>query len=332
MQQEIARIIGMGSYLPSKVLSNADLEKMVDTTDEWIIQRTGVRERRIAAENESSSDMGVIAAQRALAHAKVDPDKVDMIVVATMSPDHLSPTNACIIQRYIGAENASAVDIQAACTGFIYGLSMAKAYIESGLARCILLVATEKMSTVVDYTDRNTCILFGDGASAAVISNSGDGLLIETVCLGSDGNQSELIVVPAGGSRLPASAETVAQRLHYVRLEGREVFKHAVRRMALAAGECLAKKGLTPDQITWLIPHQANERIMNATAESVGVPLEKMVKTVDKYGNTSASGVAIALDEHIRAHPLKNKDHLLLVAFGAGLTWGAALLTQQRGQ
>jgi 3-oxoacyl-(acyl-carrier-protein) synthase III len=331
MKKELARIIGIGSYLPKKVLSNADLEKMVETTDEWIVQRTGVKERRIAAVDESSSDMGAEAAKKALSDAGIAATDVDMIVVATMTPDHLAPTNASIIQRHLGAENASAMDVQAACTGFIYGLSIAKAYVESGLAKCILLVATEKMSTVVDYTDRNTCILFGDGAAAAVITGSGDGLVIDTICLGSDGNQADLIVVPAGGSRLPTSAETVAGRLHYVRLEGREVFKHAVRRMATAAQECLRRAQLDASQIKWLLPHQANERIMNATAESVGVPLDKMIKTVDKYGNTSASGVAIALDELIREKPLNDNEHLLLVAFGAGLTWGAALLTQKRG-
>ncbi len=331
MKKECARIIGMGSYLPKKVLSNADLEKIVETSDEWIVQRTGVKERRIAAADEASSDMGAEAAKRALAEAKVAATDVDMIIVATMTPDHLSPTNSSLIQRTLGASNAAAMDVQAACTGFIYGLSIAKAYVESGLAKCILLVATEKMSSVVDYTDRNTCVLFGDGASAAVITGTGKGLLIDYVSLGSDGNQAHLITVPAGGSRLPSSAETVEQRLHYVRLEGREVFKHAVRRMATAAQECLSHTQLEATQIQWLVPHQANERIMSATAESVGVPLEKMVVTVDKYGNTSASGIAIALDEHLKTGVVQTGDHLLLVAFGAGLTWGAALLTQTQG-
>lgn len=324
-----ACIIGQGSYLPERVLSNRDLESIVETSDEWIVTRTGIRERRLAGNNEFPSDMGAAAAKNALDDAGVRPDAVDLILVATMTPDYLSPSTAALIQAKIGASNAAAVDIQAACTGFLFGLSMAKAYIESGLYKCILLIASEKMSAFVDYTDRNTCVVFGDGATAAVIAPSTRGLSIETVSLGSDGDLAELIKIPAGGSRMPASQETINNRSHYFKMVGNEVFKHAVRRMSSAAKECLSRMNLTDQDISWLVPHQANIRIIDAIAKNFQIPDDKVYKTIDKYGNTSAASIGIALNELVCSQTIQSGEHLLLVAFGGGLTWGAALLTKK---
>lgn len=323
-----ARIVGLGSYLPERILTNQDLEKMVATSDEWIVSRTGMKERRIAGPAEFTSDLGKKAAEKALLQSGIDPKEIDLVIVATMTPDYISPSTAAIIQSEIGAVNAAAVDIQSACTGYLYGLSMAKAYVESKLYRYILVIASEKMSSVVDYTDRNTCVLFGDGASAAVVSGKGAGLIIDTVCLGADGTLADLLIVPAGGSRNPATAATVEQRMHFLKMEGTEVFKHAVRRMSASASECLEKAGLQKEQVGWLIPHQANVRIMDAIAKTFDIPLKKVYKTVHKYGNTSASSIAIALDELVQEESVQIGEHLLLVAFGAGLTWGAAILTK----
>jgi len=323
-----ARIIGLGSYLPKRVLSNSELEQMVETSDEWILSRTGIRERRLAAPDEAPSDMGVEAATRALQDADIGCEEIDLILVATMTPDYICPGTAALIQHRIGATRAAAFDIQAACTGFLCALSMAKAYIEAGFYKTILVVATEKMSAFIDYKDRNTCVLFGDGAGAAVVGNEWEGLAIDSICLGADGSLAELIIVPGGGARHPATAETVAQNMHTLKLMGKEVFKHAVRRMNGAVKECLAKAGLSEQQIGWLIPHQANDRIMEALSKSFEIPDERVYKTVHKYGNTSASSVVIALDELVREKKLHGGEHLLLVAFGGGLTWGAALLTK----
>jgi len=328
MSKITAAITGVHAWLPETILSNADLEKMINTTDEWILQRTGIKERRVAGEDEAVSDMGIKAAKNALLCAEVNPAQVDFLIVCTMTPDHFCPSTGAIIQAAIGADNAAAVDIQAACTGFLYGLSMAKAYVESGMYRNVLVVATEKMSSVTDYTDRSTCILFGDGAAAAVVSGEGAGLSLDHLTLGSDGSQAGLIVVPAGGSRMPSSQRTVDERLQYVRLEGKEVFKHAVRRMAGAARYCLAAAGISDEEIKWLVPHQANLRIIEALARALSFPDEKIYKTVHKYGNTSASSVAIALDELWQEKVLAQGDRVLLVAFGGGLTWGGILMTK----
>lgn len=323
-----ARIIGIGSYLPKKVLSNADLEKMIDTTDEWISSRTGMKERRIAAHDEASSDMAIAASKIAIEKAGISPHDIDMVLVATATPDFLMASTASLVQSGIGATRAAAVDLQAACTGYLYGLSMAKAYVESKMYKIVLLVASDKMSAYMDYQDRTTCVLFGDGASAAVISSRGEGLSIDSICLGSDGELSELIIIPAGGSRFPACPETIADRKHYFKMAGKEVFKHAVRRMAQAARDCLEQVGLKEEQISWFVPHQANERIIDALAKQFQIPLERVGKTVHKYGNTSASSLAITLDELQSEHTFQTGEHLLVVAFGGGLTWGAAVLTQ----
>ncbi len=323
-----ARIIGTGSYLPERVLSNVDLEKMVDTSDDWILTRTGMKERRLAHENEHTSFMGSEAAKKAMEDAGVAAADIDMILVATLSPDYAFPSTAAIIQADLKAEKAAALDFQAACTGYVYGLSLARAYVESGLCKNVLLIASEKLSSIVDYEDRTTCVLFGDGAGASVISDEGEGLAIKHVCLGADGNQAELLIMPAGGSRHPASKDTVERRLHYLKMDGKEVFKHAVRRMEAAANQCLEEVGIKKDDISWLVPHQANIRIINALAKRFEMPDDRVFKTIHKYGNTSASSVIIALDELRKEQPIKSEEHLLLVAFGAGLTWGASVLTQ----
>lgn len=322
-----ARIISTGSYLPKKILSNSDLEKMVDTSDEWIVARTGMKERRLAAEDESTSEMGFQAAKKALEKADLDVEKIELILFATLTPDYPFPSTACLIQSRLGAFNAAAVDLQAACTGYIYALSQAKAYIESGMYRSILIVASEKLSSIVNYQDRTTCVLFGDGAAACIVAAEGKGLFISDVCLGADGRLAELLIIPAGGSKKPTSMETVQANQHYLQMDGKELFKHAVRRMEMAAKNCLEKTSLKKEQIKWLVPHQANMRIVEAIAKRFDTPMERVFLTLHKYGNTSASSVGIALDELLQEKGLEEGDNLLLVAFGAGLTWGATILT-----
>lgn len=322
-----ARIVGTGSYLPSKVLTNKDLERLVETSDEWIMTRTGIKERRIAYQDEHASTMGASAALKALKDAGLTSDSIDLIVVATMSPDYWCPSTATLIQNKIKASKAAAMDVQAACSGYLYGLSVAKAYVESGMYQNVLVIASEKMSAIVDYTDRNTCVLFGDGASAAIVSSQGNGFFIDTICLGADGGMADLLMVPAGGSRHPASEETVLKKGHYIKMAGKEIFKHAVRRMGNAAKECLKKAGVEEENVRWLIPHQANLRIMEALADHMNIPFEKVYRTIHKYGNTSAASVAIAFDEVVADKKIDHGEHTLLVTFGGGLTWGAALLT-----
>lgn len=327
-----ARIIGTGSYLPERVLSNQDLEKMVETSDEWIVTRTGIKERRIARPDEGTSDMGYEAALKALDMANVKPEEIDLILVATITPDYPFPSTACLLQARLKATSAAALDIQAACTGYLYALSQAKAYIDSGLYKTVLIVAAEKLSSVVNYKDRNTCIIFGDGAAACVVRAEGRGLNIRDVCLGADGALAELVIIPAGGSRQPATAETVCADLHYLQMEGKEVFKHAVRRMESASKQCLDRAGLAESEISWLVPHQANIRIIEAIAKRFGVPMERVYVTIHKYGNTSASAVGIALDELLRGQKMQQNENILLFAFGAGLTWGASVLTWNGGE
>ena len=328
MPVDKARIIAMGSYLPERVLNNFDLEKIVDTSDEWITSRTGIQERHIAAPGEYASCMGAKAATRALQAANMSPDQVDLIIVATMTPDYLAPSTAALIQASIGATKAVAFDTQAACAGFIYGLSIAKAFIESHQYKNVLLIATEKMSAIVDYQDRNTCVLFGDGAAAVLITNHGTGLVINNVCLGTDGCVADLLLAPGGAIRTPPTEESVTKRSHFLKMSGSELFKHAVRRMEQAATECLSHASLQQSDIAWLIPHQANARIIDALSKKFEIPSERVYRTLHKYGNTSASSVAIALHELTETEKIAKDEHLLLVAFGAGLTWGATVLTQ----
>jgi len=323
-----AKIIGLGSYLPKEVLSNEDLEKMVETSDEWIVTRTGMKERRLAARDEFTSDMGYRAAQRAIEEAEVGTEEIDLILFATLTPDYVFPSTACLVQKRLGLVNAAAMDIQAACTGYLYILSVAKAYIESGAYKKILCVAAEKLSSIVNYKDRNTCVLFGDGASACVVGEGEPGYAIENVFLGADGGEAELLILPAGGSRRPASLETVRQGLHFLHMEGKEVFKHAVRRMEDAVKRCLAAVKLSKEEIHWMVPHQANIRIIESLAKRFDVQRERVYLTLHKYGNTSASSVGIALDELSKEGRVKEGEHIILFAFGAGLTWGAAALTK----
>lgn len=327
-----ARIIGTGSYLPEKVLSNADLEKMVDTSDEWIVTRTGMKERRIAKEDEFSSDMGAKAAKKAMDKAGVSPDQIDMILVATLTPDYIFPSTACLIQKQIGAKNAAAMDIQAACSGYIYSLSIAKALVESQGYKNILFIATEKLSSIVDYEDRSTCVLFGDGAAACVVSIQGQGLEIGNISLGADGEQSDLLIMQGGGCRNPCSSKTLENKMHYINMMGKETFKHAVRRMESSLKTCLEKSGLKESDIGWLVPHQANDRIIDAIAKRFKhLSKDRIYKTVQKYGNTSASSIGIALSELLEEKEIACGDNILLTAFGAGFTWGSCVLTKTKG-
>lgn len=336
MQEKQAKILGLGSYLPERVLTNQDLEKMVDTSDEWIVSRTGMKERRLAGPGEFTSDMGLKAAQRALEEANLPPEEIDFILVATLSPDYVFPSTACLLQKELKAAKAGALDIQAACSGFLYALSMAKGWIEAGIYKNILIVASEKLSSLTDYQDRSTCILFGDGAGACVVGTEREGakrsIAVRSVRLGADGEQAELLLMPAGGCRQPASRESVEGRLHFIKMSGNEVFKHAVRRMEAACKECLDALNLKEEEISWVIPHQANLRIIDAIARRFKhLSSDRVFKTIEKYGNTSASSVVIALDELCKTCPLKTGEKILLTAFGSGLTWGAAVLELRDG-
>jgi len=322
-----ARITGIGKYVPKKVLSNKDLEDIVETSDEWIFTRTGMRERRIAEPHETTSYMGAEASRVALGKAGIEAHQLDLIICATCTPDTLLANTACLIQRELEAAGSGAVDIQAACSGLMYGLSMAKAFVEAGTYKKILVVAPEKISSITNYKDRTTCVLFGDGAAACVVQDEGSGFYIDDIELGADGNQADLLTIPAGGCKLPASMETVSEDMHYIQMEGREVFKHAVRRMESAAKLCIEKAGLSEGDITWLVPHQANIRIIESMAKRFQVPMERVFITIQKYGNTSASSVGIALSELTETEPLSPGEHILLLVFGAGFTWAAGILT-----
>jgi len=318
-------ILGLGYYVPQKVLTNADLEKTVDTSDEWIRTRTGIAQRRIAAEGENTSDLSVKAAQAALADAKLQAADLDLIVVATMTPDMPCPSTACIVQAKLDAPQAAALDVAAACSGFVYGLVMGQQFVVSGTYRRVLVVGAEVLSRVVDWTDRSTCVLFGDGAGAAVIGPTARGQILSTY-LGSDGRQADLLKVPAGGVAQPASAESVKARAHFLKMNGTEVFKHAVRQMAEAALRAIERAGVKPEQIACVVPHQANIRIIQAVVERAGIPLEKVFLNVERYGNMSAASTIVALCEAVREGKIKQGDYALLVAFGAGLTWGACVI------
>lgn len=322
-----ARIIGLGSYLPQRILSNADLEKMVDTSDEWITSRTGMKERRLAAKNECTSDMGYEAAKKAMEAAKISSKSIDLILFVSITPDYVFPGTACLIQEKLKATRAAAIDIQAACTGYLHTLSIAKAYIESGIYKQVLMISADKLSSIVDYSDRNTCVLFGDGASACVISCEGKGYAINKITLGADGEQAQLLMLPAGGAKKPATEETIKAREHYLQMSGKEVYKHAVRRMEASVKTCLEEVGLEEEEISWLVPHQANIRIIESIAKRFKIPKERVFLTIHKYGNTSASSVGIALEELLKENNVQPKEHIMLTAFGAGLTYGAALLT-----
>ncbi len=319
-------ITGIGSYAPERVLTNKELEKMVDTTDEWIMTRTGIRERHIARDDQATSDLAAEAARRALADAGVKAEDVGMISVSTITPDMGFPNTGCLVQDLIGAKKAFCFDLEAACSGFIYGLETAKNFIASGAVETALVIGAEKMSAFVDWKDRSTCVLFGDAAGAAVLQAKGAPHGVMSSVFGSDGSLGELLMLPAGGSRKPASEQTVKDRLHYLKMAGREVFKHAVTNMVKSAKEAIHRCGLTPHDIDWIIPHQANRRIIDAIADRLGEPAEKLVINLDRYGNTSAATIAVALDELWRSGKLKKGHKILMVAFGGGFTWGATVV------
>ena len=318
-------IIGTGSYVPEKVLTNKDLEHIVDTSDEWIFARTGMRERHIAAENQASSDLGAEAAKKALEDAGISAEELDLVIVATLSPDMFFPSTACFVQEKIGAKNAFCFDIGAACSGFLYAMDNARAQIACGAVKTALVIGTEKMSTFLDWEDRSTCILFGDGAGAAILQAGGEGRGVMQSVMGSDGSLAHLLSTPGGGSRNPISHEMIDQKQHFLKMEGRDVFKHAVTRMTEAVVQALEKNEVSADEIKCFIPHQANVRIINAIAKRLNVA-DRMYTNVEKYANTSSAALAIALDEAVKDGTIKNGDLVALTVFGGGFTWGANVL------
>jgi len=318
-------ILGLGCYLPEKVLTNKEIEKIVDTTDDWITTRTGIKERRIARGDETTSDMATEAAKRALADAKLKPEDIDLIIVATITPDMFFPATACLVQQKIGARQVPAFDISVACSGFIYGIAIANQFIKSGTYKHALVVAAEKLSSITDWQDRSTCVLFGDGAGAAVLGPVDKGGIL-SVYLGANGSQGELIKLPAGGSKIPASHKSVDERLHFIKMSGTELFKHAVKIMADAAREVTSPLGLTAADISLVIPHQANMRILSAVAKRMGLTEDKIYFNIAKYGNMSAASSAVALVEAVQEGRIKKGDKILLDAFGGGLTWGAMVI------
>ena len=321
-----AQIVGIGAYAPKRILTNQDLEKMVDTSDEWIVQRTGIRERRIAAENEATSDLALRAAQQAMERAGVEPREIDFIVVGTTTGDMAFPTTANLVQHRLGCRNAGSVDLYAACAGSVYSLSVGAQYVQTGKYRTVLCVGAECLSRITDYTDRGTCILLADAAGAAVLrAVEGESGIIDTD-LYSDGRYWELLYQPGGGSRNPATHETVEQRMHYAKMKGNEVFKVAVRMFGEAAERILTRNGFTAEDLDLFIPHQANLRIIEAAVKRLKVPMEKVVINVDRYGNTGAASVYVAMEEAWSAKRLNTGDLVLLAAFGGGFTWGAALV------
>ena len=321
-----AQILGAGYALPNRVLSNAELEQMVDTSDEWIVTRTGIRERRICDEDKAASDLGYEAAKMALARAGVSPLEIDLIIVATVTPDMLFPSTACLIQDMLGATNAAAFDLSAGCTGFVYALALADRYLMSPSCRNVLIIGVEILSRITDYTDRNTCVLFGDGAGAMVLGKGQGSCGILSTCLGADGGGRDLLYMPAGGSRLPASIKTVANREHFIKMAGNEVFKFATRVVPEYASKVLKDAGLTIEDVDHVVLHQANIRILQTAAKRLRVPWEKMVVNIDRYGNMSSATVPVAVAEAVEQDRIKDGDLILMVAFGAGLTMGAALV------
>jgi 3-oxoacyl-[acyl-carrier-protein] synthase-3 len=319
-------IVGTGSAAPARVLTNFDLEKMVHTTDEWIVSRTGIRERRIAGPDEATSDLALAAARPALAMAGLAPADVELIVVATATPDQVFPSTACVVQAGLGAGRAAAFDLSAACSGYLYALKAVDALLVSGAYRNALVIGAETLSKVLDFTDRNTCVIFGDGAGASVlVPREGDRGVLSTH-IHADGENGALIQLPGGGSRIPASPESLARREHFIKMRGSETFKIAVRRMEEAVLEVLETSRVRSGDIDVIVPHQANLRIIQALVSRLGLPMEKVVLTLEKYGNTSAACIPVALDLALRQERLAPGRLVLLVAFGGGLTWGAALV------
>jgi 3-oxoacyl-[acyl-carrier-protein] synthase-3 len=321
-----AYIAGSGSCTPQRRLTNADLEKLVDTNDEWIVQRTGIRERRVVSDGESTVTLALQAAQRALENAKITADDLDLIIVATLTPELITPSTACLLQEKLGIKrHIGAFDMGAACSGFVYSLATAAQFIQTGAFKNILVVGAETLTRIVDYTDRGTCILFGDGAGAVVLSATEDiHRGIQAFELGADGMDGEMLYVPAGGSRLPASAETIANRQHYLKMNGREIYKFAVHQMTNSLKKAMEACNLTAADVKLVVPHQVNQRIIDSATEKMGFPKDKVFVNIDRYGNTSAASVPLALDEALRGGACGKGDWIIMVAFGAGLTWASA--------
>ncbi|MGL5642754.1 MAG: beta-ketoacyl-ACP synthase III [Paraclostridium sp.] len=320
-----AGIVGVGSYLPEKIISNFDFEKIMDTSDEWIRTRTGISERRIVDENEATSDLATKAAIKAINDANLTPQDIDLIIVATITPDMVFPSTACLVQSNIKATKAVCFDLEAACSGFIYGITIAKQFIETNTYKHVLVIGSEAMSRILDYEDRSTSILFGDGAGAVVMGPVDEGGVLSTN-LGSDGNGKDYLNIPAGGSKQPASEDTVKNRLHYVKMAGNDVFKFAVRIMQDASVKCIESANLDIQDIDYLIPHQANIRIIEASAKRLKLSMDKVHVNLDRYGNMSAASIPVALDEAYREGKIKKGDNVVLVGFGGGLTWGASVI------
>ena len=325
-EEEKVSITGIGSYLPRKILTNYDLEKMIDTTNDWIIQRTGIKERRIIENGVTTSDLATKASLKAMKDAKVSPKDLDMIITSTITPDHFFPSTSCYIQQKIGATRASAFDILAACAGFIYAISIGQSFVSSGAAKTVLVVGAECLSKITDYKDRTTCVLFGDGAGAVILQKSGKKHQILYTNLAADGSQADVLIMPGGGARNPASLESVQKRMHYIQFKGKEVFKLAINNITKLIIETAKKNNLKPKDIDLIIPHQSNLRIIEATMQKLGLPMEKAFVNIDKYGNTSSASIPIAIDEARKAGRLRKGNIVMLVAFGGGLTWGSSLI------
>lgn len=326
MKKRAVGIWGTGSYLPGRIVANAELEQTMDTSDEWITSRTGIRARRVAAPEEATSDLAAIAGRQALDAAGITAAELDLIIVATVSPDMAFPSTACLVQDKLGAGRAAAFDISVACSGFVYGLEIARQFIQSGLYKKVLVIGAETLSRFIRWDDRKTGMLFGDGAGAAVVGEMTDGYGLLGIDIGADGSGAELLKIPAGGSRRPATKETVERREHIIQMDGSEVFKFAVRVMGESAVRALAMAGMQPEQLDVLVPHQANIRIINSAVKRLGLAAEKVVVNVDRYGNTSAASVPIALDEAVRDGRIKAGMIVGLCGFGAGLSWGSAII------
>ncbi|CAH2212870.1 beta-ketoacyl-acyl carrier protein synthase III 1 [Tepidibacter aestuarii] len=321
-----AGILATGSYVPEKIMTNSDLEKIVDTTDEWISSRTGIKKRRIVEDDMATSDIATLAAKKAMESSGITAEEIDLIIVATVTPDMSFPSTACIVQKNIGAINASAFDLEAGCSGFVYALSVGKNFIETGMYKKVLVIGAEALSKILDWTDRNTCVLFGDGAGAAILGEVDENEGILSTYLGADGASGECLKMPGGGSRIPASEQTLNDRLHYIKMEGSEVFKFAVRVMADSAKKSIAIAGLNEEDIDYIVPHQANIRIIQSSAKRLKMPMEKIYVNLHEYGNMSAASIPVALDEAYRKGNIKKGDKIVLVGFGAGLTWASSVI------
>ncbi|HBM86477.1 MAG TPA: 3-oxoacyl-ACP synthase [Opitutae bacterium] len=329
-QSQSAIILGTGSYAPENVVTNDDLAKIVDTSDEWIRTRSGIGQRHFAAKDEATSDMACIAAQRAIEAAGIERNEIDLIIVATMTPDMPFPSTACLVQSKLELPNVTTFDMQAACSGFVYALSVANSMLLSGNFSKALVIGAEKMSGILDFEDRTTCVLFGDGAGAAILARDTTANVgILGAIGGADGSSPSLLQQPGGGSAMPASEASIAARQHFLKMNGKEIFKSAVRVMGQASSDILEQVGYTAEDLDLVIPHQANMRIIESLAKRLKIPMEKFHNNLDRFGNTSAASVPIALDEAFRAGRIKSGDLILLVAFGAGLTWASTLIKWQ---